>query len=236
MKNIRLLLLLLVPSLLSCTCEDETYNLGIEQEELCTDPTTGITVECRDFLTGEPLSGQPFHVVQVHLSSLLEASLRDTFRTDPSGRIAYQLDRDHSTGVAHRLRHISHDDWHLAAEYGIPEGCDNFYAVRLKRAATVPLEVRNESRRDLEALRLEISALPTGQDLGGIYRPRQILLENALIVKALSKGQSETAEIKVLPEERMLITYTASPSGSAAGRDTFFTEKKPQGYVLKILR
>lgn len=236
MKNVRLLFFFLAPSLLSCTCKDETYNLGIDQEELCTDPTTGITIECRDFLSGVPLSGQPFHVVQVHLSSLSEDSLRDTFRTDTSGRIAYQLDRNHSTGVAHRLRHLSHEDWHLVAEYGIPEGCDNFYSVRLKRAVTIPLEIRNESGRDLEALRLDISALPNSQDLGGIYRPRQILLGDALIVKPLLKGQSETTEIKVLPDERMLIDYATSLSGNTIGRDTFFTEKKPQGYVLKILR
>jgi len=236
MKNIRLLLFLLAPSLLSCTCEDETYNFGIDQEQLCTDPTTGITVECRDFLSGEPLTGQPFHVVEVNLPSLMEYSLRDTFRTGALGRVEYELGRSHSLGVAHRLRHASHDGWHLAADYGIPEGCDNFYSIRLKRAVTVPLEIRNESGRDLEALRLEISALPISQELGGIYRPRQIPLGDALIVKPLLKGQSETAEIKVLPEEQMLIDYAASPSGGSVGRDTFFTAKNPQGYVLKIRR
>ena len=248
MKNIRFLpvtaqtaaVLLTFFALSLFCCTEESHNFGVDQDSLCSGVSTAVAVQCLDFYTDEPLSGQKFQVQKKEIiggawgGPLTECV--DTLRTGADGKAFVRFTHDYRPNFEHTLLHISRNDWHSTATYGIPEGCDNSYTPRLKKAQPITLEVRNESGQDLGVLNFEVHTLPSHANLGGTYRPRFVVLENSLSLGPFPSGKSEKVDIKVLPEERTVVSYASLTGPFFTGRDTFYTAQIPQDYVLRILR
>lgn len=237
MKNIILPLTLFVFNFFSCT--EESHNLGVDQDLLCSGVSTGVAIQSLDYYTDEPISGQKFEVMKYELFWIWGGPLHDlidTLRTDSVGNASLRFQHDREPNFEHRLQHITRNDWYCTAIYGIPEGCDNTYTPRLKKAQHITLEVRNESGIDLGVLNFQVYTLPSHANLGGTYRPRPVVLENDFPLGPFPSGKSEMMSIRVLPEERTVVSYTTLTGTIFSGRDTLYPTKATQAHVLKILR